>query len=106
MFIGTENAPTLSGAEPYTSAPAELDRIFQAQQAAFLKSPYPGAGQRILHLKRLKASLLSYQDRIVRAVDEDSGNTIVYNPSSETSLSAMAFGSATIRQDFRKMLVI
>lgn len=71
MVIGAENASTLSDAVADMPASDELDRIFKAQRAAFFKNSYAGAGQRRLHLNRLKASLLAFQDRIVRAISED-----------------------------------
>jgi len=49
----------------------EMDLIFQAQKEAFHKAPMPDAQERITHLNRLKIAMIRYQDRIVRAIDED-----------------------------------
>jgi len=51
----------------------DLDRIFAAQQAAFANHPVTSAAQRVLHLNLLKASLIAYKDRIIRAVSADFG---------------------------------
>ncbi|RJP36365.1 MAG: coniferyl aldehyde dehydrogenase [Desulfobacteraceae bacterium] len=73
MFDGSETAAKHLDATADTPELTELDRIFMAQQEAFLRNPFAGAAQRIAHLQRLKASLISFQDRIVRAVSEDFG---------------------------------
>jgi coniferyl-aldehyde dehydrogenase len=51
----------------------DLDRIFAAQQAAFLNNPVTPAAERVRHLNRLKSALIAYQDRIIRAVNADFG---------------------------------
>ncbi|MFZ2634051.1 MAG: coniferyl aldehyde dehydrogenase [Desulfosalsimonadaceae bacterium] len=51
--------------------PADLDRIFAAQQTAFLNNPLTPAAERVIHLNRLKSALIAYQDRIIRAVNAD-----------------------------------
>ncbi|MDA3894783.1 MAG: coniferyl aldehyde dehydrogenase [Desulfobacteraceae bacterium] len=54
--------------------PTDLDRIFAAQEMAFLKNPETTAAQRRLHLNQLKSALLAYKDRIVQAVNDDFGS--------------------------------
>ena len=58
---------------PAADAPAmtDLDRIFAAQQTAFSNNPVTSAAERVMHLNKLKSALISYQDRIIQAVNED-----------------------------------
>lgn len=49
----------------------EIDRIFEAQRAAFRQTPWPGAKERIDHLHRLKKGLSVYRDAIIQAIDAD-----------------------------------
>lgn len=51
----------------------DFDRIFSAQKRAFLKNGTPGAKERIEHLKKLKKAILTYQEQIVEAIDQDFG---------------------------------
>ncbi|RLP53188.1 MAG: coniferyl aldehyde dehydrogenase [Ketobacter sp.] len=52
----------------------DLERIFQAQKAAFIAHPMPGAEERINQIQRLKPALLSHQDAFVAAVSKDFGS--------------------------------
>jgi len=49
----------------------DLDRIFAAQQTAFLNNPVTSASDRVRHLNQLKASLVAYKNRIIQAVNAD-----------------------------------
>ncbi len=49
----------------------ELDRIFASQKRAFARSPMPGAGERVGHLKLLKEALIRHREDIIEAVHAD-----------------------------------
>lgn len=55
-------------------AVADLRPHLDAQRAAFRRTPYPTAEQRIEHLQRLKPALLKYMDRLIEAVKADFGH--------------------------------
>ena len=46
-------------------------QVFKAQRAAFRKNPMPSLTERLENLKRLKRALLSNEDRLVEAIDQD-----------------------------------
>lgn len=46
-------------------------RVFEAQKQAFQHSPAPSLAERQHNLKRLKHALLTYQDRLIEAIDRD-----------------------------------
>lgn len=46
-------------------------RVFEDQKAAFHKNPAPPLKERRENLKRLKRALLTYQDRLLEAIDRD-----------------------------------
>lgn len=48
-----------------------IHRVFEAQKTAFHTTPAPSLTERQENLKRLKQALLSYQDRILEAIDRD-----------------------------------
>jgi coniferyl-aldehyde dehydrogenase len=52
----------------------ELNRVFEAQRAAFRRRPMPSADERIAHLKQLRESLIKYQDQLAQAVSDDFGH--------------------------------
>ncbi|MDX2471840.1 MAG: coniferyl aldehyde dehydrogenase [SAR324 cluster bacterium] len=49
----------------------KIQEIFQAQKAAFTKSPYPSFKARIKDLKALKRQLQKYQDVLAEAISQD-----------------------------------
>ncbi|MFZ5563046.1 MAG: coniferyl aldehyde dehydrogenase [Thermodesulfobacteriota bacterium] len=49
----------------------DIDRIFQAQRAAFRQDPWPCAKTRASHLDRLRKGLAAYKDPIIQAIDAD-----------------------------------
>lgn len=51
--------------------PNALDRIFEAQKAAFRKHPMPDADERIMHLNRLKQALIQNRQKLVAAINDD-----------------------------------
>ncbi len=50
-----------------------MEKVFQAQKAAFNRHPYPTAEERIDHLNRLRPLLVKYQDEICAALNSDFG---------------------------------
>lgn len=52
----------------------EMNRIFQAQRAAYRRAPYPSAEERIQNLQKLKRVLVKYQDELAQAVCDDFGH--------------------------------
>ena len=69
-----QNASPMLQTEKQPLAPpavSEFERVFQMQQAACLKNPFPEAEERIGQLKRLKKGLLVYKDKLAGAVDRD-----------------------------------
>lgn len=50
-----------------------MEKVFQAQKAAFSRHPYPTAEERIDHLNRLRPLLVKYQDEICAALNSDFG---------------------------------
>ncbi|GAA3561252.1 coniferyl aldehyde dehydrogenase [Marinobacter xestospongiae] len=48
-----------------------IGQVFNAQRAAFRKNPMPSATERLENLKRLKRALLSNQERLLEAIDQD-----------------------------------
>jgi len=52
----------------------EMNRIFQAQKAAFRRQPYPSAEERIENLKKFKEVLVRYQDDLAQAASDDFGH--------------------------------
>ncbi len=48
-----------------------LDRIFEAQQAAFRRNLMPGAPERIRHLQLLKQSLIKNQEKLIATINDD-----------------------------------
>jgi len=62
--------------ELHTDSPqiARMKRLFQAQQAAYRRAPYPGAEQRIEHIRQLKPLLLDNMDAWIDALNADFGN--------------------------------
>ena len=73
MLNGLGNMQEESNLAADVPAFKDLDRIFEAQQTAYLKNPETSAAQRVLHLNQLKSALLAYKDRIIQAVNEDFG---------------------------------
>lgn len=48
-----------------------MNTLFRQQQQAYRKNPMPTADERIADLKRLKQAVLSYQDELAAAVNQD-----------------------------------
>ena len=51
-----------------------MNRIFQAQRAAYRRAPYPSAEERIQNLQKLKRALVKYQDELAQAASDDFGH--------------------------------
>jgi coniferyl-aldehyde dehydrogenase len=51
-----------------------MQRIFEAQRAAFRRHPYPAAVERIDHIQRLKPALIRHLDAITAALNDDFGH--------------------------------
>ncbi len=49
----------------------ELQRVFQLQKAAFMRTPYPSAKQRIDLMQRVPGMLRKYRGKILQALDAD-----------------------------------
>ncbi|PCJ47310.1 MAG: coniferyl-aldehyde dehydrogenase [Moraxellaceae bacterium] len=64
---------------------AELQRVFDAQKAAFRVNPMPTAEERIDHLARLKPALLKHMSTLEQAISDD----FSHRCSSETKLGEM-----------------
>lgn len=52
----------------------DLQRIFEAQRAAFAKHRYPGAAERIANLKKLQAGVVKWKDIFAAEVSKDFGH--------------------------------
>ncbi|SLM28874.1 putative coniferyl aldehyde dehydrogenase [Desulfamplus magnetovallimortis] len=50
-----------------------LDKMFNAQKAAFMANPMPSAKERISHLKTLENGLMKYRKKLTNALDDDFG---------------------------------
>jgi coniferyl-aldehyde dehydrogenase len=73
MLNGVDGVQEKSNLETDAPASTDLDRIFAAQQAAYLKNPMPSAENRVQNLNMLKHALLRYKEQIIQAVGEDFG---------------------------------
>lgn len=51
----------------------QINRVFTEQQQAYRDNPMPSPAQRRENLKRLKRALLTYQDELTAAIDQDFG---------------------------------
>jgi coniferyl-aldehyde dehydrogenase len=52
----------------------EMQKIFEAQRAAFARHPYPSAAERIADLNKLRAALVKHKDTLAREVSKDFGH--------------------------------
>ncbi|GGE36566.1 putative coniferyl aldehyde dehydrogenase [Halopseudomonas oceani] len=52
---------------------SSMQKLFEAQRAAFRKAPIPSADDRIEHLKALKQAILKHQEALITAINEDFG---------------------------------
>jgi coniferyl-aldehyde dehydrogenase len=64
------------------AASERVARLFAAQQAAFLKQPYPDAAERRAQLKALRLQISRYQDSLADAMCKDFG----YRPPAESKM--------------------
>ena len=53
---------------------ADMQRIFQSQQAAYALRPMPSSNERLANLRRLKDAILKFQDDLCDAVSQDFGH--------------------------------
>lgn len=52
----------------------DLQRIFEAQRAAFARHRYPSAAERIAHLNKLRAALVKWKEILAQEVSKDFGS--------------------------------
>ena len=64
--IKTVDLPVSQLKSPHQNS---LDHIFEAQQAAFRRNPFPDLRERLDHLKRLKQALLQNREDIIAAIN-------------------------------------
>ncbi len=65
------NVTSIFQQETAHSRTENLDRIFEAQQAAFRRNPMPSAAERIRHLQLLKQALIKNQEKLITAINDD-----------------------------------
>ncbi|MFZ5724149.1 MAG: coniferyl aldehyde dehydrogenase [Pseudomonadota bacterium] len=79
----------------------DLQRIFDAQRAAFARHRYPSAAERIAHLNKLRAGLVKWKDRLAEEVSKDFGHRSkdeTLFAEVMTSLEGLKYNSKNVRK--------
>ncbi|MFZ5755334.1 MAG: coniferyl aldehyde dehydrogenase [Pseudomonadota bacterium] len=70
MVANLQAVPTATASQDIK----DLQRIFEAQRAAFTRHRYPSAAERIAHLNKLRAALIKWKDVLSAEVSKDFGS--------------------------------
>ena len=79
---------------------ADMQRIFNAQRAAYGLRPMPSADERISSLRRLRAAIVKYQDDLADAVSQDFGHRSTHETKIAevlTSLEAVKYATKNVK---------